>query len=106
MGRGTFPEVLDESGDPLGDPRLVDRSFEMSGTGQVVLLVFRDRSGDPSGGLVLVGGPSRRSGTLREVWDGLWDPQGGLGRVGGPTHRSVTNRRTLPEIRDELGDPP
>ena len=70
-GRGTLPEVLDGSGDPLGSPNGLGEPFRRSETGQ----------GNPWGGLGRVGRLFGWSvtgrGTLGEVWNGLGDPRRG-----------------------------
>ena len=78
MGRGTFREVRDVSGDPRKGPGQVEGPSERPGTGQKTL------------GKVLDG-----SVTHGEVRDRLEDPQGGPGRVRGHLGSSGTGRGTI-----------
>ena len=82
-GRGTIPEVLDGSGDPLGGMGRVWGLTHRLWTGRG--LSWRSRTG-------------RR--TPREVRDGSVDPWGDLGGVEGPLGWSGTGRRKLVEIQD------
>ena len=75
MGRGTLPEVRDESGDPPEGTGRVGRPSRRFGTGEGTLSKVRYESRDP------------------------WECSG---RVGRPTGKSGTGRGTLSEIRDKL----
>ena len=70
MGRGTFGEIRDGSGDPRGGPVRVGGPSRRSGSDWGTRWEVRDGSGDPRGGPGRVGGLSRRSGTGQGT---LWE---------------------------------
>ena len=63
MGRETFPQVRDGSGDALGGLEQVGGTPVRYATGPGTLLEVQDMSGDNPGGPGRVEGHSRRSGT-------------------------------------------
>ena len=85
-------------GDPWRSPGRFVGLSERSGTGRGPLGRFG------TGGET-IGEDRDWSGSIEEVRDGSLNPRGGVGRVGGPLRRSGTVRRTLREVRDGLEDP-
>ena len=88
MGRGTYGEVWDGTGDPQGGPGRVGGPSKKSGTCQGTLGEVRDGSGDPRAG------PGRVWEHLGRYGTGL-GTLGGPGRVGGPSWRFATGRWTF-----------
>ena len=89
IGRVALPKVLKWSISPPGCPRLVERPFQMSGSGK---------------------SPSRMSAIRREANLDVRECSGGPPECSGvvcrPSWMSGSGRESLPNVRDRSGGPP